>query len=227
MTILFIQIPFVLYLILVAIGSGLAFLSVALIAVIISSLRPSDASCIAIFGSKGAGKTTLWQQLQGIFIDANYHPTLGSENIDEFTIEYNGKTKTILKSKDYGGDDNLVKYYGEIIREGSFVYYLIDLTRLYDYKKETRARLMALSKLLGQKDLKDKVGLRLVATHFKEYLDSHPGKTLSDAKHELMSVVGINDVKDVNIEDKIMVAELTDKNYIDQFYDQIINNVEK
>lgn len=185
-------------------------------------LFPDQASSIAIFGSKGAGKTTLWNQLRGVFNDANYHPTLGVEDVNQFSIEYNGKKKFISKSKDFGGDDNLVKEYGEIVKENTFIYYLVDLTTLKEFKNQTRARLQYLSQVIEQKQLKDKVGLRLVATHYKEYLRKNPRKTRSDAIYELASVIGLNNIKDVKIEERIIVAELTDKEDINQIFEQII-----
>lgn len=189
-----------------------------------NEIKKNECVNIAIFGSKGAGKTTLWSKLQGVFEDKEYHPTLGTEDVNQFTIEYNGKRKVISKSKDFGGDDNLVKYYGEIIKENTFVYYLIDLTKLPEFKQQTRARLKYLSEVIEQKRLKDKVGLRLVATHYKEYLSKNPGKTRSEAIYELASIIGLKDIKDVKIEERIMVAELTDKEDIKQIFEQIIHN---
>ena len=183
---------------------------------------PDNASSIAIFGSKGSGKTTLWQQLQGKFKDADYHPTLGAEGVNQFSIEYKGNRKTISESKDFGGGDNLVKYYGEIIKEGTFVYYLIDLTALEENKRETRARLQALGNVFKQKQLKDKVGIRIVGTNWGKYSKQNPKKTHSDAKYELANIIGFKDIKDVKVEESIIVAELTDKNDINQFYEQII-----
>ena len=49
--------------------------------------------------------------------------------------------KRIYKSKDYGGSDDFVKDYEQEISAGTFIYYLIDLTRLDDFKTETNATL--------------------------------------------------------------------------------------
>ena len=185
-------------------------------------LKPHTVS-IAIFGSRGAGKTTLWKQLMGVFKDADYyHPTLGAEDINLFSIEYDGKKKYISTSKDFGGDDNLVKEYGEIISENTFVYYLIDLTTLEEFKNQTRARLQYLSKLIEQKQLKDEVRLCLVATHYLEYLSKNPEKTHSEAIYELANIIGLKDIRGVKIGERIMVAELTKKEDIQQFFEQIV-----
>ena len=187
-----------------------------------NEIKKNECVSIAIFGSKGAGKTTLWSKLQGVFEDKEYHPTLGTEDVNQFTIEYNGKRKVITKSKDFGGGDDVVRYYGDIIKEDTFVYYLIDLTTLEKFRRETRARLQYLSQVVKQKQLKDKVRLRLVATHYREYLRNNPGKTRPDVIHELASVIGLNNIRDVKIEERIMVAELTEKEDINQIFEQII-----
>lgn len=193
-----------------------------IVGAIIGALIPSRAATIAIFGSKGSGKSTLWKQLQCIFADENYIATSGIMDVSQFTINYNGKEKVIAKSKDFGGGDDVVKYYGEVITEGTFIYYLIDLTSLEEFKRETRARIKAIGKVIEEKKLKDKVGLRLVATHYKEFLKNNPGKDINDAKSELISVMGLKDVKDVKIEETVMMAELTDKQDIRQFFEQIV-----
>ena len=111
--------------ILILLGGGILF-----------KLSSKDACKIAIFGSKASGKTTLWNQLRNQFEDCNYHPTLGIDDVDDFDIELDGKRKRISKSKDYGGSDVFVKDYEQEISAGTFIYYLIDLTRLDDFKKE-------------------------------------------------------------------------------------------
>ena len=197
-------------------------LGALIVSVLISSFLPGDAASIAILGSQGAGKSTLWQQLQGILTDESYHPTLAEENINQFTINYDGKKKVIEKSKDFSGSHDVVKDYGEIIKEGTFIYYLVDITTLEAKKRETRARLKKIGEIIEKKKLKDKVGLRLVATHFKEYIKNNPDKDINNARAELMSVIGLRDLKDVTIEDVVMVAELTDKKDIRQFFEQIV-----
>lgn len=211
--------PAVLFPILYALLGGVGAFVVS---AIIGAFLPSQAASIAIFGSRGSGKTTLWKQLQGVFADENYWSTTGIDNVDQFTINYDGKKKVISKSKDFGGSDDVVKYYGEVITEGTFIYYLIDLTSLEEFKRETRARLKAIGKVVEEKKLKDKVGLRLVATHYKEFLKNNPGKDINYARAKLISVVGLKDVKDVEIEETVMVAELTDKQDIRQFFEQIV-----
>lgn len=191
---------------------------------ILFKLPLKDACKIAIFGSKASGKTTLWNQLRHKCEDCNCPPTLGIDDINSFDIEFDGKIKTIAKSKDYGGSDDFVKDYEQVISAGTFIYYLIDLTKLDDFEKETNARLAKIMMIIKDKKISDSVGMTLVATHYKEYKDSHPGKNKQDARNELISVLGLSNKKFKYFADNIMVAELTDKNDIQQFFKQIVEH---
>ena len=184
-----------------------------------NGIKPKEAKSIAIFGSKGSGKTTLWKQLMGEFKDKDYIPTLGVEHLDEFPIEFNGKRKVIKKSADFGGDDKLVHRYGEIIEDKTFIYYLIDLTNLKEFKKETRARMQAITKVIKERGYES--GLKLVGTHYEDFQKA-TGLSKEDAKEKLVDCIGLKSIKDVNVDDVILIAELTDKNDIDQIIAQII-----
>lgn len=199
------------------VGGGVLWTT--LIGAIIGALLPKNAKSIAIFGSKGAGKSTLWKQLKGEFEDKAYHPTLATETIDQFTVECNGMTKTIKKSADFGGDDHLVKRYEEIIEDKTFIYYLIDLTKLKEFKKETRSRLQAISKVLEKHKID--TGLKLVGTHYEEFKNTM-GCSRDEAKKLLAESIGLNNIKDIKIDDNIIIAELTDRNDVKQILEQII-----
>lgn len=192
-----------------------------LLALISSLFTPDKATSIAILGSRGSGKTTLWNQLRGELKDNDYHLTPGSNPINEFTIEHNGVKKTIKKTLDFSGDDEMVKRYNELIEEGTFIYYLIDLTRLQEFKREIRSRLQKVSKIAKDKNLGDKAGCRLIGTRYREY-NKLSGKSRDDARQELSKVIGLDSVKDVNLEEGIMILELTDMNDVNEVLNQII-----
>lgn len=220
--VLFIQLPFIVELILWALGGGvIGGLLGGLIGLLIGALAPEDASRIAIFGSKGSGKTTLWKQLKGELENKEYELTYGKQKIDSFSIQYKGKTKTIEKSADFSGADDMVKLYHEIIEEGTFIYYLIDLTKLKEFKRETRARLQVISKITKEKKIEKNAGLRLIGTHYDDYRRK-TGKSKDQARIDLVEVLKLNDVKDVVLDDVILIAELTNKDDINQILDQII-----
>lgn len=196
-------------------------------------LRKS-ACTIAILGSKGAGKTTLWQQLSNRYKGKDeVRPTLYTEDTDEFIINYNGELRRVLKSKDYNGDDNAVSSYKDVIQKGTFIFYLIDLTTLEENKEETAARLQKIIIDCEMKNLKifEDVGLHLVATHYNEWKEKNQGKCEQDAKQELLSHIDFDDINGLNkiknskkFLDLIIVAELSDNIYIENFYELIILN---
>lgn len=201
-------------------GAMISVVLGGLLALITSLFTPAKATSIAILGSKGSGKTTLWNQLRGEFEDRDYHPTLGADPINEFTIEHNGVKRTIKKTVDVSGDDEMVKRYNELIEEGTFIYYLIDLTRLKECKREIRSRLQKISKIAKDKNLGEKAGCRLIGTNYRQYKQG--GKNRDDARHELSKVIGLDSVKDVNYDDTIMILELTDRDDVNEILDQII-----
>jgi hypothetical protein len=187
-------------------------------------LIPSKASSIAIFGSKGAGKTVLWRQLQNEFTNSGLiRTTVEKDVINRFTIEHNGKKQTIRKSLDFPGDDLVVKDYASIIEEGTFIFYLVDLNTLEEKRQETRSRLQAIFKIIKDKKLKN-VGLRLVGTHYQRIKDANPEITEEDAKKLLIETLGLRKRRIANNEKEIpvIVAELTDRKDIMQFYDLIV-----
>ena len=203
-------------------GFGGTIVLAGLIALLESLFTPAEATSIAIFGSRTAGKTTLWDQLRGEFKNRNYIATSGAVSISEFTIEYKGVKKTIKKTADFSGDNEMVKRYNELIEAGTFIYYLIDLTELNKYKKETRSRLQKISHIVREKNLNDKAGCRLIGTHYREYYNK-TGKSRDEARRELIEVIGLNNIKDANIEDSILILELTESADINFVLDQIIN----
>ena len=192
-----------------------------LIMLLIDAIKPCQASKIAIFGASGSGKSTLWNQLRGTFVNKGYSPTQGIVTLDSFKIDYNGKKVEIEKSIDFGGKDNIVKYYADAIESGTFIYYLIDLTDVGRFKKEIRARLTAISKVIDKKGIKESVGLSLVGTHFNQYKLS--GGDENSARELILEETGLHkDLKDVSVKDKIIIAELTDSKDIEIFFKQIV-----
>ena len=192
-------------------------------------LNQKNAASIVILGYKGAGKTTLWKQLKGDTLQ-EIRTTLMNEDVDSFSFEYKGSEKRILKSKDFSGDDNVLAseafehHIYEIIQDGTYIYYLINLNKLGEngFVEDTLARIEKITSIIKKKKIKNsKVGIKLVGTHLKEYLSDNPEKSETEALSNMISKLSLAKNK-YNIDDKFMVAELTDRKYIDQFYKQIM-----
>lgn len=124
---------------------------------------------IVILGSSMSGKTTLWNQLKNRKVGYDYIPTPGQVAVDSFKVKYKDHEVRVLATKDIGGSDAWVKFYDELITEdGTFIYFLVDLTKLSDAKQEIRSRLQLISKCIKDKKL-NYCGFKIIATHFDEY----------------------------------------------------------
>ena len=133
-----------------------------------SSSPDENTKRIVIFGSKASGKTTLWNQLMDKKVVTEYRTT-DQEKIESFNFFANNRFVRVLATKDIGGGDMFVRYYNELISEnGTFVYFLVDLTRLHETKQEIRSRLQVISKCIKDKKLLN-CGFKIIATHFDEY----------------------------------------------------------
>ena len=182
---------------------------------------------IVILGSSMSGKTTLWNQLKNLKVGDDY-VTTGQTAIDSFKVKYKDHEVRVLATKDIGGSDAWVKFYDELITEdGTFIYFLVDLTKLSDAKQEIRSRLQLISKCIKDKKL-NYCGFKIIATHFDEY-----EKNMGNQGYLVVRDAAINDVLksltdkkikncNLNIDIKhIMVANLFDSFYIDEIKREI------
>lgn len=174
---------------------------------------------IVVFGSKASGKTTLWNQLMDKKVVTEYRTT-DQEKIESFNVFANNRYVRVLATKDIGGGDMFVRYYNELISEnGTFVYFLVDLTRLHETKQEIRSRLQVISKCIKDKKLLN-CGFKIIATHFDEYDKNNYNllEKTKKAKAEVISVLTDKEIKTCSLKldlDHIMVANLLNKYYID------------
>ena len=191
----------------------------------LSSSPDENTKRIVIFGSKASGKTTLWNQLMDKKVVTEYRTT-DQEKIESFNFFANNRFVRVLATKDIGGGDMFVRYYNELISEnGTFVYFLVDLTRLHETKQEIRSRLQVISKCIKDKKLQN-CGFKIIATHFDEY-DKNNYNLLEKAKKakaEVISVLTDKEIKNCSLKidlDHIMVANLLDKSYINSIKKEI------
>ena len=191
----------------------------------LSSSPDEKTKRIVVFGSKASGKTTLWNQLMDKKVVTEYRTT-DQEKIESFNFFANNRFVRVLATKDIGGGDMFVRYYNELISEnGTFVYFLVDLTRLHETKQEIRSRLQVISKCIKDKKLLN-CGFKIIATHFDEY-DKNNYNLLEKAKKakaEVISVLTDKEIKKCSLKldlDHIMVANLLDKSYINSIKKEI------
>ena len=191
----------------------------------LSSSPDEKTKRIVVFGSKASGKTTLWNQLMDKKVVTEYRTT-DQEKIESFNFFANNHFVRVLATKDIGGGDMFVRYYNELISEnGTFVYFLVDLTRLHETKQEIRSRLQVISKCIKDTKLLN-CGFKIIATHFDEY-DKNNYNLLEKnkkAKAEVISVLTDKEIKNCSLKldlDHIMVANLLDKSYINSIKKEI------
>ena len=191
----------------------------------LSSSPDEKTKRIVVFGSKASGKTTLWNQLMDKKVVTEYRTT-DQEKIESFNFFANNRFVRVLATKDIGGGDMFVRYYNELISEnGTFVYFLVDLTRLHETKQEIRSRLQVISKCIKDKKLQN-CGFKIIATHFDEYDKNNYNllEKTKKAKAEVISVLTDKEIKNCSLKidlDHIMVANLLDKSYINSIKKEI------
>lgn len=191
----------------------------------LSSSPDEKTKRIVVFGSKASGKTTLWNQLMDKKVVTEYRTT-DQEKIESFNFFANNRFVRVLATKDIGGGDMFVRYYNELISEnGTFVYFLVDLTRLHETKQEIRSRLQVISKCIKDKKLLN-CGFKIIATHFDEYDKNNYNllEKTKKAKAEVISVLTDKEIKNCSLKidlDHIMVANLLEKSYINSIKKEI------
>lgn len=177
---------------------------------------------IIILGSKGSGKTTLWSQLQNKILNLSPAPT-DIKRVEKFKISANGKTILVPSTKDIGGGNDWVNSYSSIInKDGTYIYYLVDLTNLHEKNMalEIRARLIKISSIIKEKKLKD-CGCKLLLTNkkiYEEQLEEKFGSPLEYAHKTLK--LDKNDLM-LKVDDYMMPVELTDSVDIDKIKEEI------
>ncbi len=204
---------------------------------LIGLFLPDKASYIVILGPKRSGKSNLWKDLGGIEeVKAN----TGYEPIQSFEIKRsNGTTVKISETADIGGEDEFVgDYYDRLIKEDTFIYYLVDSNDVTVPSKMQRVRsdLLKIDKTVKEKGIKEKVGFKFILTHYYDYSRNNPNSNEYDLfrlflkgleKSKGKGVIGSR-LKDDNLKDIMMVAELDEmkakelgKDYIEVIKNEI------
>jgi len=126
---------------------------------------------IILLGLKGCGKTTMWKLLKGESPrKGEYAPTVTPNEVASFHIAKGGYNVTINASTDIGGGDLFVGQYNALIDSETFVYYLIDLTKINDDKVcvDINIQLYKIVSIFKEKGIEEKVGIKIIATHLDE-----------------------------------------------------------
>jgi ADP-ribosylation factor family. len=139
-----------------------------------SSKKPSRKTRrIVILGLKAAGKTTLWNSLRER-LDVLPEST-SLENVESFTVKNGDTSVDIAATKDIGGGDSFVPHYDELIKDGTLIYFLVDLNTIAKYKDDISDRLYKVFDVLaggngGSK--KNDCIVQILATHKDTFLSN-------------------------------------------------------
>lgn len=177
---------------------------------------------IVILGEKGVGKTELWYRLQGKTPPVDYVAT-AENRIEKFLlgtkIKEGKKQEVYVESTtDVGGGENYVKsaYEEHINQDGTFIYYLVDLTQLKERKEETLIRVRYIASIIKEKSLKN-CGIRILATYLDKY-----GKSEGEAKKAVADMFGSKIKMDL---ERIQPINTTDPNDVEKIRQQILKAV--
>lgn len=174
---------------------------------------------IAILGRKASGKTTLWNKLRGYAYSGD-HKVTALDKLAQFTIERGGKEVIIESPEDIGGDKKWVHVYGNLIKEGTFILFLVDATDYCsDAKTDVRSKVQCIQKTINDNKL-DNVGFHIYVTHADEYLQKNPSMTKAEI---------INKVKDFLDLESVRVSKQVCYEYtaVNLTCDEDINDIKK
>lgn len=180
---------------------------------------------IAIFGRKASGKTTLWNKLRGFKFNGDYTVT-AQEDIESFTIERGGKKVVIESTKDIGGGNGWVSHYQELIKEGTFILFLVDATDdSPDARAAVRSRVQCIQNIVNDKKM-DNVGFRIYVTHADGYMQENPGVTKAEIINRVKKFL---DLESIRVSKKVCyeyaAVNLTCEEDIDDIKKKIIDRV--
>lgn len=202
----------------IAIGIGSAIVTIAII--VILATPDKKTTRIAILGLKASGKTTLWNGLRGARFSSDYQVT-AKDRVRSFTIKKDGKELTIEESSDIGGDNQWVIEYDNLIKDGTFVFYLVDAT---DKESESRRSIRSrVQKIIGRMNKESNCGARILITHIDQCSGMQRAEIISSIK-EWLNLESVKiDGKTAKYEyDAVNLTSASDIEYIKKM---IIDNV--
>lgn len=185
----------------------------------------SQTKSVVILGRKASGKTTLWNRLRGYNFNKNYVIT-ALDKIEQFTINRDDKQVIIQATKDIGGDKKWVREYEELIKERTFILFLVDATdSCEDAQADIRARVQKILNIVNNNKL-DKVGFRIYITHSDEYLSRNPQTTYAMIIEQIKKWLDLDSIKaPKKVKYEYYAVDLSCDKDIDTIKKEIIDSV--
>jgi energy-coupling factor transporter ATP-binding protein EcfA2 len=159
-------------------------------------LPAKKAKNIIILGMQGAGKTTLWNRLGGIK-EVRSNTTIKLIPPFKYKLENGRKVKVVYENEKYnvdtetakhrrkkknggvdiGGQDSYTPQYDNLIIPDSFVYYIVDATKIheYDYYRKIRSDFRKIDSVIKEKKISEnQFGFKVLLSHYDEWAKLHP-----------------------------------------------------
>lgn len=178
---------------------------------------------IVVLGPADGGKTELWYGLQ-----EKQRPQVVStlyEPINRFMLGLKEDCTPVYveATSDIGGGDDSVSQYDDLLTEGTFVYFVLDITKIgsADYKERPLAQFV---KIFSNLKNKKGTGVKILATHIDEYNGdrSQGEKVVRDYLAPLEKHYGIDRAK-LNVK----LVNLKNASDIQEIREEVLKSVDK
>ena len=214
--------PFWLILILWGLGGGaLGGLVGGLSVYLFDLFRPGKDVDIAILGTEGAGKTTLWKAITQS--EKNVEPTIAGEVINEATVYINSIKRRIKQSLDInGGPDAIRMEYKNLISQKDFIIFIFNTKDFLENKEAVEDVKMRLKVIEKYKD--SSKTFHIIGSHIDRLTNNL--KTRKKVKNEVVNILGIEFLKEINCDrnKNVTLINLTNKEEVDMYINNVLFN---
>lgn len=185
---------------------------------------------ITILGTKGAGKTTFWDNLLGY--ETKKGPTF-REELKETEINMGEKQYIVQGSVDIGGGDSFVQEYDELIKNKDFVLFIFNAEEVLNGNNDEimaiRARLIKIGDIIKKLKMSDKETLlqyHIIGSRLDK-LELKNKNQFSKMTDEVISKIGIkylNRLPGFNKHKNFILLNLTDKKTMKTYIEKTFSN---
>jgi len=187
------------------------YLIYILLKILLKKTPTKETRSIVILGTKGAGKTSLWNALRNIkeATSATYQ-----EKVSQFDLKFRDKTISVEETYDVGGGDSLLSVYESLIKDNTYIYYLFNVNR-QENKEDVKSIDKQIETISEISRHRMGVGLKFIGTHCdecekdKSILYKEILRNLGIQKKHL-HILNLQDPKDVEIIINEIVNNITD-----------------
>lgn len=191
---------------------------------IIRMIKPAKKLDLAILGTQGAGKTTLWRAITQS--KESVEPTIGSETISEKKVTINSITRNIKQSIDIsGGLDNVREQYKKLITEKDFIIFIFNIEEFMksqEYREDVIMRLRVI-----QKYKESTKSFHIIGSHVDKLTDSL--KKRKKIKNEIIQRLRPNLLKEINfdLDENLVLMDLTNREELDEYITGVLFEKQK